>query len=89
MAVFDKTPGTNNDTVESERTWCKTCGGHVYTGHPAIGLVDVPAVVIQDFDFKPGFHVHYQESVHHMQDGLPKFKDLPTQAGGSGKEMSE
>lgn len=89
IAVFDKNPGTNNETVVSNRKWCKTCGGHLFTEHPTMGLIDVPAAVIADFTFKPGFHVHYQESVHFMTDGLPKFKDLPKEAGGSGDELSE
>ena len=45
--------------------------GHVSLTTPPWGLIDVPAVVIEDFDFKPGFHVHYQETVHHIKDGLP------------------
>ena len=69
--------------------FCKVCGGHIYTDHPTMGLVDVPAVVIQGLHFAPGFHVHYQESVHHIRDGLPKFRDLPTEAGGSGMELAE
>ena len=54
-----------------------------------MGLIDVPAAVIRDFMFEPGFHVHYQESVHPMRDGLPKFKDLPEAAGGSGEKLPE
>ena len=54
-----------------------------------MGLIDVPAVIIKDLSFDPGFHVHYQESVHAIKDGLPKFKDLPKEAGGSGIELSE
>ena len=88
IAVFDKNPGTDNETTVSKRTWCKSCGGHIYTEHPTMGLIDVPAVVIEDFTFKPGFHVHYQETVHPMQDDLPKFKDLPSEAGGSGEELA-
>ncbi len=49
----------------------------------------MPAAVISDFDFEPGFHVHYQESVHPMQGGLTRFRDLPKAAGGSGIEMPE
>ena len=88
IAAFDRNPGSNNKTVVSNRKWCKTCGGHIYTEHPTMGLIDVPAVVIEQFPFKPGFHVHYQETVHPMSDGLPKFKDLPKEAGGSGVEIA-
>ena len=54
-----------------------------------MGLVDIPAVIIKNYVFKPGFHVHYQESVHPIKDGLPKFRDLPKEAGGSGDELPE
>jgi len=86
---FDKNPGTDNKTIVSIRKWCKSCGGHLFTDHPTMGLIDVPAVVIKNLDFKPGFHVHYQETVLHMKDELSKFKDLPAEAGGSGEELPE
>lgn len=89
IAGFDKNPGTDDENVVSHRKWCRTCGGHIFTEHPTMGLIDVPAVVISNFTFKPGFHVHYQESVHAIKDGLPKFRDLPKEAGGSGYEMRE
>ena len=89
IAGFDKNPGANDEAVNSHRKWCKTCGGHVFTDHPAMGLIDVPSSVIANFVFKPAFHVHYQETVHAMQDGLPKFKDLPAEAGGSGETLAE
>lgn len=89
ISMFDKNPGTNDETAMSIRKWCKTCGGHIYTEHPPMGLIDVPAAVISNFTFKPAFHVHYQETVHHMKDGLRKFKDLPKEAGGSGVELPE
>jgi len=54
-----------------------------------MGLIDVPAVVIEDFPFEPAFHVHYQETVHRMTDGLPKFSDLPREAGGSGEVLAQ
>jgi len=89
IAAFNKNPGTDDETVVSNRRWCKTCGGHIYTEHPTMGLIDVPSAVISNFVFKPGFHVHYQETVHSMKDGLPKFKALPTEAGGSGEKLPE
>src|SRR5438477_6141695 len=38
--------GTYNKTEHSFRKWCKTCGGHVLTEHPGMGLTDVYAAVI-------------------------------------------
>lgn len=89
LGAFDKIAATKNEPVTSNRIWCKTCGGHVYIDHPSMGVVDVPAVLIEGLKFEPGFHVHYQDTVHRMQDGLPKFKDLPEAAGGSGEELPE
>ena len=89
LAGFDKIVATKNETGPSNRKWCKTCGSHVVIEHPTMELVDVPAVIIEDFIFTPSFHVHYQETVHSMKDGLPKFKDLPSEAGGSGEVLPE
>jgi hypothetical protein len=89
IGAFDKIAATSSEPGSSNRSWCKTCGSHVFVDHPAMGVVDVPAVVIEGLTFTPGFHVHYQETVHPMKDGLPKFKDLPSEAGGSGLELSE
>lgn len=89
IEAYDKTAATENKVGTSNRKWCKTCGGHVYIDHPTMGVVDVPAVLIEGFNFESGFHVHYQETVHPMKDGLPKFKYLPDAAGGSGEEIQE
>ncbi|MBT3206079.1 MAG: GFA family protein [Gammaproteobacteria bacterium] len=86
---FSGNPGSDHETEVSHRKWCKTCGGHIFTEHPVMGVTDVPAAVISSFSFKPGFHVHYQETVQPISDGLPKFKDLPKEAGGSGQQLSE
>lgn len=86
---FDKIAATENKEGPSTRKWCKTCGGHLFIDHPTMGVVDVPTVLIKGFNFEPGFHTHYQSTVHRMQDGLPKFKDLPEAAGGSGEELPE
>jgi len=81
--------GTYNKTPQSGRQWCKTCGGHVMTEHAPWGLIDVYAATIPDFPFKPGLHVHYQESVLRIRDGLPKMKDMPKEMGGSGETLPE
>ena len=80
---------TYNKTQYSFRKSCKTCGGHLLTEHPTFGLTDVYAAIIPDLPFKPAVHVNYQETVLHMKDGLPKFKDFPKEAGGSGEMMDE
>lgn len=80
---------THNKTPRSARQWCAQCGGHLFTGHPHWDLIDVYAATIPDFPFKAGVHVHYQETVLPMKDGLPKLKDLPAEMGGSGVVLSE
>jgi hypothetical protein len=52
-----------------------------------MGLIDVYAALIPDLEYTPGVHVHYQESVLRIEDGLPKFKDVPKELGGSGISM--
>jgi hypothetical protein len=82
VAVFNKTAASN-------RTYCKVCGGHLMTGHPGLGLVDVFASTIPTVPFKAGVHINYAETVLPMKDGLPKFKDFPGAFGGSDQMISE
>ena len=78
LASYNKTP-------HSTRRWCTLCGGHLLTEHPSMGLTDVYAAIIPDLDFQPAVHVHYQETVLRMDDGLPKMRDVPSEMGGSGE----
>ncbi len=80
---------TYNKTEASYRSWSKVCGGHLFTKHLAMKLTDVYAATISNFPFEPGVHVHYQETTLHMHDGLPKMKDLPQEAGGSGDLLAD
>ena len=82
IASFAKTPN-------SQRKWCKACGGHLFTEHPRWELIDVYAALIKDFPYQPGVHVHYQETRLPMRDGLPKMKDLPGEMGGSGVALAD
>ena len=81
--------GTYNKTPQSYRKWCKRCGGHLFTEHPEMGLIDVYAAVIPDLVYSPGVHVHYQEARLRIKDGLPKLKDVPCESGGSGVSVDE
>jgi hypothetical protein len=81
--------GTFNRTPRSDRKWCKTCGGHIFTVHPEMGVTDVYAAMIPKLKFEPALHVHYQETVLHIKDGVPKMKDLPKEFGGSGETLAD
>ncbi len=76
-------------TENSHRKFCAKCGGHVMTDHPTHGIVDVYAATIPTLTYRPSVHVFYAETVLPMKDGLPKFKDLPENAGGSGAMVAE
>ena len=82
LGTYAKTPG-------SQRKWCKKCGGHVFTDHPAMGMIDVYAAITPQSPFKPALHVHYGEKVLSVKDGLPKMKDMPKEFGGSGEALPE
>jgi len=80
---------TYNKTDNSYRKWCITCGGHVLSEHPGLGLTDVFAAVIPDLPFEAQLHVFYSEKVLSIKDGLPKMKDMPAEMGGSGEILEE
>jgi hypothetical protein len=81
--------GTYNKTPISYRKWCKTCGGHLLTEHPTLGVTDVYAAMLPELAFGPQLHVNYAEKVLTVKDGLPKFKDFPKEFGGSGEMLPE
>jgi hypothetical protein len=78
-----------NKTGFSGRQHCRNCGGHLLIEHPTLGMTDVHASTIPDFDFRPTVHLNYQETVLPIRDGLPKLKDFPAEIGGSGETMEE
>lgn len=81
--------GTYHKTDDSHRQFCRTCGGHLMTVHPRFDLIDVYAATVPQLLFAPALHVHYQEAVLPLRDGLPKFRDLPREMGGSGETVTE
>ena len=81
--------GVFNKSEQSYRKFCKTCGGHLFTDHPPWNLVDVYSAMIPDFPFDPQVHVHYVSTVLPMKDGKPKFRDIPSEMGGSGQLLPE
>jgi hypothetical protein len=81
--------GVYHKTEKSYRKFCKTCGGHLFTEHPAWNLIDVYAATIPAYRHAPAVHVNYSETVLPIRDGLPKMKDLPKEMGGSGETVPE
>ncbi len=76
-------------TPISFRKWCRKCGGHLFTDHPTMGLVDIYAALLPTLTFEPSVHVGYGETVLHIHDGKPKMQDMPAEMGGSGVTLPE
>ena len=81
--------GTYHRTPNSYRKWCKNCGGHLFTEHPGMKLVDIYAALLPELAFKPALHVNYVDTVLPMKDGLPKFRGFPKEVGGTGETVAE
>jgi hypothetical protein len=69
--------------------FCSACGGNLMAESGATRLVDVFPMILKNFRFEPIAHVNYAERVIDMRDGLPKFRDMPQAAGGSGERIVE
>ena len=59
------------------------------TEHPGFKLTDIFAVILEGFSYKPTMHVNYESKTVSVKDGLPKFKDMPEDFGGSGTILAE
>ena len=81
--------GVFNKSELSYRKFCTRCGGHLFTAHPKWNLVDVYVAVVPELHFRPQVHVNYESTVHPMKDGLPKFRNVPAEMGGSGELIPE
>lgn len=64
--------GTYHKTPKSYRKWCKVCGGHVFTEHPEMELVDIYAAAIPELPYQPSLHVHYQEAKLKLKMDCPR-----------------
>lgn len=81
--------GCVNKTGMSARRFCSECGGHVMTEHPGMGFTDIHAWTLPQLAFRPELHLNYAEAVFPVRDGLPKLRDFPAHAGGSGETLEE
>ncbi len=82
LGSYAKTPG-------SHRKYCTVCGGHIYSDHPEMGLVDVFLNNVPGKKHEGTLHVFYGEKTMSVPDGLPKYADMPVEFGGSGKQLSD
>jgi hypothetical protein len=57
--------------------------------HPGLDLSHTYPAILQTLPFRPVVHLNYAETVLPIRDGLPKLKDFPAHAGGSGETLAE
>ncbi len=81
--------GTFHKTENSYRKFCKTCGGHLMTEHPRMRLTDVYANLLKGYTHEPTLHANYASKTLSVRDGLPKYRDLPAELGGSGEKLPD
>jgi hypothetical protein len=81
--------GSFNKVGTSNRKYCLRCGGHLMIVHAHLEVVDIRAAVLPTVRFQPKEHLNYAEAVLPVRDGLPKFKNLPAEIGGSGELIPE
>jgi hypothetical protein len=81
--------GAFNKTGFSNRRYCTRCGGHLLSEHSELGFTDILPGVLPTLTFTPSIHINYASAVLPVRDGLPKLKDFPAEAGGSGGTMVE
>ena len=81
--------GTFNKTENAYRKFCKTCGGHIITELPGLKFVEVYPNVVPGLVYEPTLHIHYASKTLSVKDGLPKYKDLPANVGGSGETLPD
>ena len=78
---------------DSARVSCRQCGGCVANRKPTMDIIGVYPMTLagpaNTFHFEPAFHIFYEERVMNVNDGLPKYVDLPEMFGGSGRTVHE
>jgi predicted GNAT family acetyltransferase len=81
--------GIFHKTENSYRKFCKVCGGHLMTDHPRMRLIDVYANLLKGYTHQPTLHANYGSKTVSVKDGLPKYRDLPAELGGSGETLPD
>lgn len=81
--------GSYARTDASHRKFCTNCGGHVLSDHPGMRMMDVYLNIVPTLAHQGTMHIFYGEKTMAVPDGLPKFKDMPAEFGGSGELLSD
>ncbi len=81
--------GSFAKTEANQRKFCTQCGGHIMSVLPGMNMTNVYLNTVPGIAHVGAFHVYYTEKTMSVPDGLPKFKDLPADFGGSGEIIEE
>ena len=72
----------------NQRTTCKDCGTRIFAEIPGMGVRGVNGYLLPSGGFRPAFHIQCHYAVLPVKDGLPHFKYLPAQFGGSDETVN-
>ena len=89
---FDDQEVTSDQASANGRCSCRRCGAGIMNrrSDERGSIIIYPSALIDSsFVHEPMIHIHYQERVLDVQDGLPKFADSPSEFGGSGEMIAE
>ncbi|HJO03844.1 MAG TPA: GFA family protein [Acidobacteriota bacterium] len=90
LRQFDGHQATDDKGSANCRCSCRRCGAGVMNRRrDGVTVVYPSALYGSAFNHAPTVHIHYQERVLDVQDGLPKFADGPAEYGGSGEMIDE
>lgn len=77
--------GSYKWSEKSTKTFCQKCGGAVMAETKGDRpYIDVYPPLLPSLLFTPQMHIFSESAVLDINDALPRFKDLPAEAGGSG-----
>ncbi|GAQ80239.1 hypothetical protein KFL_000490290 [Klebsormidium nitens] len=65
----------NHTHTGPRRAFCKRCGSAVFNCGKWIAIF--PSTITSGASFKPECHIHYEDSIMPMRDGLPKYAQGP------------
>jgi len=80
----------NYQSERSNRHWCRHCGSGIMNRlNDEVSVVYAMVLAGSGYVHKPSRHIYCEETVFDVQDGVPKYFDLPSELGGSGKVVEE
>jgi hypothetical protein len=70
-----------------QRRRCPHCGTMLFGEPPGLDICGIRADLLPPALFKPQFHIHCRLAVQPVEDGLPHYKSVPPQFGGTDEQV--